>query len=75
MHKAFALERGLTNAEIHAMDWDGSNFMQLTDTKNNISGAQGICQGTKITDDGSRSAHFEHSIAVTFDGPRVLTVP
>lgn len=26
-----------------------------------------------FTDDGSRSAHFEHSVAVTEDGPRILT--
>jgi methionine aminopeptidase len=25
--------------------------------------------------DGSLSAHFEHTIAVTDDGPEVLTVP
>jgi len=30
---------------------------------------------TVVTADGSRSAHFEHSIAVTADGPVVLTVP
>jgi methionyl aminopeptidase len=29
---------------------------------------------TVITADGSLSAHFEHSIAVTDDGPEVLTV-
>jgi methionyl aminopeptidase len=28
-----------------------------------------------ITADGSLSAHFEHSIAVTDDGPEVLTLP
>jgi methionyl aminopeptidase len=28
---------------------------------------------TVVTTDGSRSAHFEHTIAVTADGPRVLT--
>jgi len=28
-----------------------------------------------VTEDGSRSAHFEHTIAVTDDGPRVLTLP
>lgn len=27
------------------------------------------------TDDGSRAAHFEHTIAVTADGPRILTLP
>ena len=30
---------------------------------------------TVVTADGSRSAHFEHTIAVTDDGPEVLTVP
>jgi methionyl aminopeptidase len=28
---------------------------------------------TIVTMDGSRSAHFEHTIAVTANGPRVLT--
>jgi methionyl aminopeptidase len=28
---------------------------------------------TMVTADGSRSAHFEHSVAVTGDGPRILT--
>lgn len=28
---------------------------------------------TVVTADGSRSAHFEHTIAVTADGPRILT--
>jgi methionyl aminopeptidase len=27
------------------------------------------------TDDGSRAAHWEHMVAVTADGPTVLTVP
>ncbi len=30
---------------------------------------------TVVTKDGSRSAHFEHTIAVTDDGPEVLTLP
>jgi methionyl aminopeptidase len=29
---------------------------------------------TMVTVDGSRSAHFEHTVAVTGDGPRILTV-
>lgn len=29
---------------------------------------------TVVTSDGSRSAHFEHTVAVTPEGPRVLTV-
>ena len=28
---------------------------------------------TIVTQDGSRSAHFEHTVAITEDGPRVLT--
>jgi methionyl aminopeptidase len=28
-----------------------------------------------VTADGSLSAHFEHTIAITDDGPEVLTVP
>jgi len=30
---------------------------------------------TVVTADGSLSAHFEHTIAVTEDGPEVLTLP
>lgn len=30
---------------------------------------------TVVTIDGERSAHFEHTVAVTADGPRVLTSP
>jgi methionyl aminopeptidase len=32
-------------------------------------------QWTVVTADGSLSAHFEHTIAVTPDGPEVLTLP
>ena len=27
------------------------------------------------TADGSRAAHAEHTVAITADGPRILTVP
>jgi methionyl aminopeptidase len=30
---------------------------------------------TVVTADGQRSAHFEHSVAITEDGPEILTVP
>jgi methionyl aminopeptidase len=30
---------------------------------------------TVITEDGSRAAHWEHTVAITEDGPKVLTVP
>ena len=30
---------------------------------------------TVVTADGARSAHFEHTIAVTDDGPEILTLP
>jgi methionyl aminopeptidase len=29
---------------------------------------------TVVTIDGKRSAHFEHSIAITEDGPQILTL-
>ena len=31
--------------------------------------------GHRFTSDGSLAAHFEHTIAVTDDGPEVLTLP
>jgi methionyl aminopeptidase len=30
---------------------------------------------TVVTGDGSRAVHWEHSVAVTEDGPWVLTAP
>ena len=30
---------------------------------------------TIVTDDRSLSAHFEHSVAITDDGPVILTAP
>ena len=30
---------------------------------------------TIATKDGSLSAHWEHTVAVTADGPRILTLP
>ncbi len=30
---------------------------------------------TVVTADGSRAVHWEHSVAITVDGPRVLTLP
>ena len=30
---------------------------------------------TTITTDGSLAAHFEHTVALTSDGPRILTLP
>jgi methionyl aminopeptidase len=30
---------------------------------------------TAVTLDGSLSAHFEHTVAITDDGPLVLTLP
>ena len=29
---------------------------------------------TVLTKDGSLSAHFEHTVAITADGPKILTV-
>ena len=44
----------------------------------NVGGAETVVLDdgwTVVTADGSLSAHFEHTIAVTDDGPEVLTVP
>ena len=30
---------------------------------------------TVVTADGARAVHWEHSVAITEDGPRVLTLP
>jgi methionyl aminopeptidase len=30
---------------------------------------------TVVTADGSRSAHFEHTVALTESGPEILTAP
>jgi methionyl aminopeptidase len=30
---------------------------------------------TVVTADGSRSAHFEHTVALTENGPEILTLP
>jgi methionyl aminopeptidase len=30
---------------------------------------------TTVTVDGSLAAHFEHTIAITPDGPQILTIP
>jgi methionyl aminopeptidase len=30
---------------------------------------------TVVTADGKRSAHFEHTVAITENGPRILTLP
>jgi methionyl aminopeptidase len=32
-------------------------------------------QWTVVSQDGSLTAHFEHSVAITPAGPRILTVP
>jgi methionyl aminopeptidase len=32
-------------------------------------------QWTVVTADGKRSAHFEHTVAITENGPRILTLP
>ena len=30
---------------------------------------------TVITKDGSLSAHFEHTVAITAEGPQIMTIP
>ena len=41
-----------------------------------VSGVKTLSDGwTTVTADGKLSAHFEHSIAITSDGPVILTLP
>lgn len=41
-----------------------------------VSGVKTLSDGwTTVTQDGKLSAHFEHSIAITSDGPVILTLP
>ena len=41
-----------------------------------VSGVKTLSDGwTTVTADGKLSAHFEHSVAITSDGPVVLTLP
>ena len=30
---------------------------------------------TTVTSDGSLAAHFEHTVAITSDGPQIMTIP
>lgn len=55
------LQAGLTIAIEPMVNIGGSATRTLSD------------KWTIVTADGSRSAHFEHTIAVTPDGPRILT--
>ena len=36
-------------------------------------GRRDLTDWTVVTIDGKRSAHFEHTVAITPDGPRILT--
>ena len=38
-----------------------------------VAGAALLSDARIATDDGSLSAHFEHTVAITKDGPRILT--
>ena len=43
----------------------------------NVGGPDVVTQDdgwTVVTEDGSRSAHFEHTVAVGVDGPEILSV-
>ena len=57
------LQRGMTLAIEPMVNAGGYDVQQLSDG------------WTVITADGSLSAHFEHSIAITDDGPIILTDP
>lgn len=62
--RGFPLRHGLTLA-IEPMLMSGGSDDYWTDSDG----------WTMRTSDGSRAAHFEHTVAVTADGPRVLTLP
>ncbi|BDM72892.1 methionine aminopeptidase [Streptomyces nigrescens] len=62
--RGFVLRPGLVIA-IEPMFLAGGTDAYLTDDDG----------WTLRTADGSRAAHFEHTVAVTEDGPRVLTLP
>ena len=57
------LQRGMTLAIEPMVNAGGYDVQQLSDG------------WTVITADGSLSAHFEHSVAITDDGPIILTDP
>lgn len=62
--RGFPLRHGLTLA-LEPMLMAGGRDAYFTDSDG----------WTLRTIDGSRAAHIEHTIAVTEDGPRVLTLP
>lgn len=62
-HKGMRLLPGMTIA-IEPMINAGSYDVEVLDD-----------QWTTVTKDGKLSAHFEHSVAITTDGPQILTLP
>ena len=62
-HKGMRLLPGMTIA-IEPMINAGSYDVEVLDD-----------QWTTVTADGKISAHFEHSVAITTDGPQILTLP
>ena len=62
-HKGMRLLPGMTIA-IEPMINAGSYNVEVLDD-----------QWTTVTKDGKLSAHFEHSVAITTDGPQILTLP
>jgi methionyl aminopeptidase len=60
-HRGAKLSPGLTIAIEPMVNTGGYAVKTLSD------------RWTIVTADGSRSAHFEHTVAITDDGPRVLT--
>ncbi|MGW0992914.1 type I methionyl aminopeptidase [Streptomyces sp. NPDC002520] len=63
-HRGFPLRHGLTLA-IEPMLMAGGRDEYRTGTDG----------WTLLTTDGSRAAHIEHTVAITEDGPRILTLP
>ena len=59
-------------AVVHAMS---TRVEERVETPLQNASTGGHASRTVVTADGTLSAHFEHTIAITEDGPEVLTVP
>ena len=53
-----------------SLQQDVQDWIALGTTKTVVLGDQ----WTVVTADGSRAAHWEHTVAATDDGPRILTI-
>ena len=62
-HRGVRLEPGMTLA-IEPMINQGTHRVNILDD-----------EWTVVTGDGKLAAHFEHTVAITSDGPAILTIP